>query len=895
MAATPYQVAFYEPQIETYDGDRMTGRAAVSVAHNQDEPAFGAVWFDMRLRVDRNARTAVVSEFRVTTLRLPGDAAVDTNVIGTVLRQGMEGIEVAFDPLLRSLEREKAELEAAAAGADAVPDILWVPHPAVVIHVDGEPVLEELPGTDLFAVTNTDAFMVMQKRSGQWFLQVGNEYLTASDYIGPWRDALTVPVSVARAAEEEDVKFETTFDKPRVIVATRPTELLMTDGEPRYAVIPGTSLLYVVNTDADVFLEIGEQKHYVLLAGRWFASPSLMQGPWQVVPPEALPVTFANIPPDAIMGGVLASVPGTEAAHEAVQEAQIPTVQSVAREAVTVNVEYYGDPDYERIGATDVYYAVNTPYSVLRVFPYYYLCLDGVWYRGRSSFGPWSVCIDVPTVIYTIPPYYPVYPVTYVRVYDWTPRYVYVGYTAGYLGWHVGWRWGGLVFGFAYYDDDWHRHHHYRHHRIYRRRYTHYGPPRRHGYRYYRRRREPDRRHFDRDDISHRGIEHKRKREFYGRSPANYFRDKERRTDWARRSKGRSRDGVSDRHRGREISRTESRDARGLGDGHDGRGDYRGDPRESQWTSKREWSSGQEKERDTREVGRTRDEPADKVHTDRREPSRRVERVRRAARSSEEEHSADRTDESRSKEARKSRWLVIGHSQEERSDQASMPPRHAGDGRRGSDPENRMAEKPAPPERRMEHNIRGREKRAVSDSRQDFVRRIEREEKHAERDVAHAKRDEHDRVEWPGHRKESKSSRSIDRVQPKFEVDEPRQASTDSVISHSVVRDERKQRDSKRLHAEIKRHVEKTRRSERPKDRPVVRSKPKPAAKVGRAPARSRHSHAKSEEDTWDDLGSFASNSSERHSSHDRRRSSERKAKPESRSSRRFGGKSRSR
>ncbi|MBN2448865.1 MAG: hypothetical protein JXR77_00665 [Lentisphaeria bacterium] len=551
MVADPYQVALYEPQIESYDDDWMTGRAALSVIRNREEPVFGAVWFGMRLRVDRERRTAVVLGFRTDVVRFPADAPADAEMLGRILGRGTIGMELLLDPLLQSLQREAAAMEAAVAGSQAVPDILWVPYPTVVIRLDGEPVLEDLPGTDLLAVANTSAFMVMQKGSGQWFLLLGDEYLGAAAYTGPWQEAPAVPASVTRAAAQAGVPLQSLPGKPRVLIATRPTEVLVTEGDPRYTVIPGTTLLYVTNTDADLFLEIGEQKHYVLLAGRWFAARSLDRGPWEPVLPERLPATFASIPPDSPKYGVLASVPGTQVAAEVVRDAQLPSVRSVAREPVTVTVEYYGEPQYVQVGTSQVYYAVNTPYSVVRVAPYYYLCLDGAWYWGGSAIGPWSVCVSVPGVIYTIPPTCPIYPVTYVRVYDWTPSYVYVGYTAGYFGWHIGWKWGGLVFGFAYYDDDWHhRHHRYQRYYAYhgyQHRPPYYGPSYQHGYHYYDRWYGPPGRHPERYSSSIRKIEPPPKPELVSRSPSNYYRDK---TRWNERE-ATARAPVS----GRDVSR----------------------------------------------------------------------------------------------------------------------------------------------------------------------------------------------------------------------------------------------------------------------------------------------------------------------------------------------------
>jgi hypothetical protein len=64
-------------------------------------------------------------------------------------------------------------------------------------------------------------------------------------------------------------------------------------------------------------MDIKSQQYYVLLAGRWFRAKSLV-GPWEWVPGEQLPGDFPRIPPDSPKGHVLASIPGTEQAREAV-------------------------------------------------------------------------------------------------------------------------------------------------------------------------------------------------------------------------------------------------------------------------------------------------------------------------------------------------------------------------------------------------------------------------------------------------------------------------------------------------------------------------------------------------------------------------------------------------
>ena len=69
------------------------------------------------------------------------------------------------------------------------------------------------------------------------------------------------------------------------------------EGPPQYAPIERTRLLYVTNSPDRLFLDLSTQQHYVLLAGRWFRTRSLTQGPWEHVPGTASAQTdFAMIP-----------------------------------------------------------------------------------------------------------------------------------------------------------------------------------------------------------------------------------------------------------------------------------------------------------------------------------------------------------------------------------------------------------------------------------------------------------------------------------------------------------------------------------------------------------------------------------------------------------------------
>ena len=195
------------------------------------------------------------------------------------------------------------------------------------------------------------------------------------------------------------------------------------------------SFEYATNTNSVVFVFTPTQQFYYLTAGRWFQTTDLQQGPWTYATPD-LPPDFAKIPLSSPASAILASVPGTEEAKDAVLLAQVPTTMTVnSKEAAAkVKVEYAGDPKFEPIKGTSMEYAANTPDKVIKVGDVYYLCLQGVWFMSPNPAGPWTTCTSVPQEIYTIPSSSPVYNVTYVTQTGNPDGTVTANYTAGYLG-----------------------------------------------------------------------------------------------------------------------------------------------------------------------------------------------------------------------------------------------------------------------------------------------------------------------------------------------------------------------------------------------------------------------------------------------------------------------------
>jgi uncharacterized protein DUF4136 len=188
---------------------------------------------------------------------------------------------------------------------DTLMRIVFSPTPALLVSIDGEPRYENVAGTSLQRVANTEA-LILRDESGIHYMRLGQAWMEAYDLIGSWSRAGSVPegadIAPQKSANRQPIDVFTASyaddPLPTVYVATTPTALIVTDGEPEYAPYRGMALLYLRNTLASVFKEPTDKELYVHLPGGWFRSWTT-NGPWQQIPERALPADLANLPPVA--------------------------------------------------------------------------------------------------------------------------------------------------------------------------------------------------------------------------------------------------------------------------------------------------------------------------------------------------------------------------------------------------------------------------------------------------------------------------------------------------------------------------------------------------------------------------------------------------------------------
>ena len=462
----------YQPQVQSWVGNRIEFRAALAIhPKGAKQESFGVLFATARTQVDKVARRVVFEELKITKSDFP--TLPDRGAAYAAALQAA----VAKDVRTISLDRLTASLDLDGVKPPTVqvqntpPRIVVSETPAILVPIDGAPVLKAVPGYNRFQrVVNTHALILQGGLGDDYYLHVYDGWLSARSLDGPWTKANVTPVGIDSAAQsvaktgvvdmltgppKANPKPSLASGVPTIVTSQVPTELIVFRGQPDFVPINGTQLLWASNTTSDVFVDTTNSQYFVLLSGRWFTGPA-MSGPWTFVANNALPADFARIPTGSLASAVLPTVAGTPQAQAAAIENSIPQTATVKRvNGPKFTPSFDGAPQYSQIEGTSLSYVVNSSVPIIQVTgTSYYAVQAGIWFTAPSLTGPWTIATSVPDVIYTIPPSSPIFHVTYVRIYSYTPEVVYVGYTPGYLGTVVN-PYGTVVYGTGYTYTPW--------------------------------------------------------------------------------------------------------------------------------------------------------------------------------------------------------------------------------------------------------------------------------------------------------------------------------------------------------------------------------------------------------------------------------------------------------
>lgn len=459
MAAPPFEFVWpkkdlvgggilvrYKPEIEAWHGFAVLEvRMPVSFRRQGElRRVYGAIRVRAVTEVDRASGTVSLRDPWITEASFPtlGKDLTDQAVSWLQDNFPRADMVMPLDRLLHAMEDQRA-MSFQVETSPRPPELFQAEGDSVLVLLDGDPVLEPIGGTGLEVVANTDAALFYLPGLDRFYLLHRDAWLSARSLGGPWGPAGEMPGAFRQLPAEGlwgQVRRSLPGRRlapdqvPQVFVSRGEAELLQTRGRPQYQEIPGTGLMALTNSQADVFLDPRGGQRYLLLSGRWFRQPAGSRAPLEPVPDEALPDGLRELPATGPRAHVLASIPGTAQAEEAVMAAHIPRFKEVRRGQARYRASFLGAPVFQPIAGTEVEMATNTSEDVFRVRGRYYALDQGVWFEAAFATGPWSLADQIPREIYAIPPGHPKHHVAYTRVVASDEGQVLAGILPGYMG-----------------------------------------------------------------------------------------------------------------------------------------------------------------------------------------------------------------------------------------------------------------------------------------------------------------------------------------------------------------------------------------------------------------------------------------------------------------------------
>ncbi len=289
--------------------------------------------------------------------------------------------------------------------AAKVPTIFVSTKPAEIIVTDGAIQFAAIPGTGLQYVKNTASDLFFDTAHGRFYYLVSGRWFSAPGLDGPWvfasndlpPDFSLIPpgstqghvlASVPGTSQAQLAVLQAQIPQQATLKRDDAKLTVSYAGTPDFKPIPGTDLIYAVNTSFEVIGAGG--KYYVCYQGAWFVGPS-PTGPWTLA--DGVPPGIHSIPPSSPLYNVTyVNVYGSTPATVTYGYTAGYTMGYVAAGVVVYGTGYYYPP-YIVPGVVPVYY----PYPYSYAGSVWYNPATSTWARGGTVYGPYGGAVTAGT------------------------------------------------------------------------------------------------------------------------------------------------------------------------------------------------------------------------------------------------------------------------------------------------------------------------------------------------------------------------------------------------------------------------------------------------------------------------------------------------------------------
>ncbi|WP_443936431.1 hypothetical protein [Pedobacter sp. MW01-1-1] len=283
------------------------------------------------------------------------------------------------------------------------PKVFFSNKPAELLLINGNPIYTKITGTSLSYVSNTKSDIFLDNAAKKYYILLSGRWYRSAVITGPWvyvKDKL--PADFAKIPDNTVKTHVLSFvpgtiqASDAVLLAQVPVTAIVTkseveakvkvvyNGDPKFAQIDSTQLLYAVNTTSKVVK--CQDDYYLCDNAIWFISKD-PRGPWKVA--DSIPKEIYTIPPSSPVYNVI-YVTQTNSTETTVESSYTAGYMGmfIFGACIAYGTGWYYPP-YMWWGP-GMYYPFYNPWPCAWGSGVMYNPWTGGWAAGRAYYGPYG-------------------------------------------------------------------------------------------------------------------------------------------------------------------------------------------------------------------------------------------------------------------------------------------------------------------------------------------------------------------------------------------------------------------------------------------------------------------------------------------------------------------------
>jgi hypothetical protein len=193
----------YQPQVDDWKNfQELTWRMAISLTPRNGKEVVGVVEMKGNSDIDNVAKVAIITNPQVTGTYFPSLDKASAEKMEQLFKIFVPStFSVSLHSLIASTPKKEAP---AGAQLNNDPPKIFVGYrPSILLSVNGEPVLSEVPNTNLKFVANRQWPLFFDSANSTYYLAVGQQWLGSSSLEGQWSATKKLPPDMSKVPQDK--------------------------------------------------------------------------------------------------------------------------------------------------------------------------------------------------------------------------------------------------------------------------------------------------------------------------------------------------------------------------------------------------------------------------------------------------------------------------------------------------------------------------------------------------------------------------------------------------------------------------------------------------------------------------------------------------------------------